>query len=568
MASFEQFKHPYPVNPDYEKRVAYFCMEYGIDQALKIYAGGLGYLAGSHMRSAYELRQNLIGIGILWKFGYYDQVRQPDKSMTAQFIEKQYSFLQDTGIVFTIKVDGHDVKVKAFYLPPSIFGTAPLFLLSTDLPENDWLAQSISHRLYDSNVSAKVAQYILLGLGGAKLLDIIGYDADIYHMNEAHALPAAFYLYDKQRDVAAVRNKLVFTTHTPVEAGNEKHDIRLLEQLSFFSNLSLEEVRQITGIDGHTFNQSLACLRLARLANGVSSIHGGVSREMWGTFNNICPITHITNAQNKKYWSDPIMDRELEAGEDDGLMRRKRWLKQRLFNLVADQTGKMFNPTTLTLVWARRFAAYKRADLITRDLERFERMVSNTEHPIQIIWAGKPYPTDYEAVSMFNGLVHLSKKYRNCAVLTGYELQLSKMLKQGSDVWLNTPRVPREASGTSGMTAAMNASVNCSTFDGWIPEFARHTENAFIVPKVDPTLPLHEQDQQDMDNMMRILEQEIIPMYYDRPKDWLKIVKTSMREVVPFFDSDRMAHQYYEKLYSANVEFISNVGQVAASSKN
>ena len=564
MTSFEHFKHPYPIDKAYQKRTAYFCMEFGIDQALKIYSGGLGYLAGSHMRSAYELRQNMIGIGILWKYGYYDQVRQGDKSMNAQFIEKNYSFLQDTGIVFSIKVDGHDVKVKAYYLAPEVFGTAPLFLLSTDLPENDWLAQTICHRLYDSNVSAKVAQYMLLGLGGAKLLDIIGYQPEVYHMNEAHALPAAFHLYHKTKDLEAVRQKLVFTTHTPVAAGNEKHDIRMLDQLGFFGTLSMQEVRNITGIEGDVFEQSLACLRLARLANGVSKIHGGVSRTMWGSYDRICPITHITNAQNKKYWSDKIMDKALESGDDAVLMQRKRWLKEKLFNLVADQTGKLFKPGTLTVVWARRFAGYKRADLLTRDLDRFERIIKNTERPVQFIWAGKPYPTDYEAVSMFNGLVHLSKKYKNCAVLVGYELALSKKLKQGSDVWLNNPRVPREASGTSGMTAAMNASVNLSTYDGWIPEFAKHGQNAFIVPQVDLKLTQHDQDQQDMNNLLDVLENEIIPTYYERPKDWWTIVKNGMRDVVPFFDSDRMASEYYEKLYTASSEKASDKLQRAA----
>ena len=197
MSQFQNFKPSYPLNKRYQKPVAYFCMEYGMDQALKIYSGGLGYLAGSHMRSAFTLQQNLVGIGILWKYGYYDQARGKDKSMEAQFIEKNYSYLEDTGIIFDIMVNKHPVKVKAFYLAPEIFGTAPLFLLSTDLPENDWLAQTICHRLYDSNVSTKIAQCMLLGVGGAKLLDIIGFQPEVYHMNEAHALPAAFYLYQK-----------------------------------------------------------------------------------------------------------------------------------------------------------------------------------------------------------------------------------------------------------------------------------------------------------------------------------------------------------------------------------
>jgi starch phosphorylase len=225
-------------------------------------------------------------------------------------------------------------------------------------------------------------------------------------------------------------------------------------------------------------------------------------------------------------------------------------MKRDLFHVVADQTGQLFNNETLTIVWARRFAAYKRADLFTYDLERFEKLLSNSKHPIQIIWAGKPYPMDYNAISMFNKLVHLSKKYTNIAVLVGYELRLSRLLKQGSDIWLNTPRIPREASGTSGMTAAMNGSVNFSTYDGWIPEFARHGVNSFLIPPVDQQLPVHQQDQLDVKNLYDILEEEILPAYYDNPDKWNEIVKNSMIDVIPYFAAARMAYQYYEKIYN------------------
>lgn len=549
MTAFNGFEHPYTFDPKYKQPVAYFCMEFAIDQALKIYAGGLGYLAGSHMRSAYALKQNLVGIGILWKYGYYDQGRKSDQSMEALFLEKNYSFLEDTGITFDIQINGHTAKVKAWYLPPEVFNTAPIFLLSTDLPENDYLSRTISYRLYESNVETKIAQYMLLGLGGARLLEEIGYEPEVYHMNEAHALPAAFHLYNKLNNKEEMRKHMVFTTHTPVEAGNEKHDIRQLEKMGFFQGLSLDEVRRISGVEGETFNQSLVALRFARLSNGVSRIHGGVSRKMWGDYEKISPIIHITNAQNKRYWSDDTLDEALERGDDELLRSRKRELKQQLFDIVADQTGRLFDPDVLTIVWARRFAGYKRADLITKDQEHFDKLMRQTEHPLQIIWAGKPYPTDYGAVSTFDSLVHLSKEYNNMAVLTGYELALSKALKGGSDIWLNTPRIPREASGTSGMTASMNASVNFSTFDGWIPEFARDGINSFIIPPADYNLPQHLQDQHDRNYLYAILEDRILPAYYDQPEVWLELVKNSMRDVVPFFDSDRMAHQYYERLY-------------------
>lgn len=546
----KQFQHPYEFDPKYKKSVAYFCMEYAIDQPLKTYSGGLGFLAGSHMRSAYELKQNVIGIGVLWKYGYYDQIRKADQSMDSLFQEKLYSFLEDTGIKFEIEINNHPVYVTAYYLPPKIFGTVPLFFLTTDLPENDYLAQTTSHKLYDSDPAGKVAQSILLGIGGAKLLDELNHETEVYHFNEAHALSAAFYLYNKNKDLNELKEKLVFTTHTPEEAGNEKHDIRLLDKLGFFCGISLDEIRKITGIKDNEFNHSLVALRLSKIANGVSRIHGEVSNKMWGKYDNISPIISITNAQNKKYWVDKELSSLLDKNDDSGIVKQKKELKKSLFEIVADQTGKLFDPEALTIVWARRFAAYKRANLITQDPERFHQLVSNNKYPIQIIWAGKPYPMDFNAISMFNSLVHLSKKYKNITVLVGYELKLSKLLKVGADIWLNNPRLPREASGTSGMTAAMNGAINFSTYDGWIPEFAKHGVNSFIVPAVDQSLPVHQQDQVDMQNLLTILEDEIIPTYYDKPESWLEIVKNSMHDVVPYFDSDRMAYQYYEKIYN------------------
>lgn len=549
--SFTPFSVPYPVEERYSKKVAYFSMEFATHQPLKIYSGGLGFLAGSHLRSAYELRQNLVGIGILWKYGYYDQERNQDQTLDVAWNEKQFSFLEDTGIKFQINIHEHPVWVKVWYLNPETFKTAPLFLLSTDVPENDYVSQTITHRLYDANVATKVAQFILLGVGGAKLIDLLGFNPELYHLNEAHGLSAAFYLYKKfGNDLKEVRKRLVFTTHTPEEAGNEKHDIYLCHKMSYFCGLSVAEVKELYGNDSDQFNHSLAALRFARLANGVSQLHGKVSRAMWGKYENICPIISITNAQNWRYWADKQLYRFAEAGDDYGIDDRKKYLKKRAFEIVADQTGKLFNPDVFTIVWARRFAGYKRAGLITTDEDRFEALLSSTQHPVQIIWAGKPYPVDHPAISEFNQLVHLSKKYKNVAVLIGYELTLSKRLKQAADCWLNNPRVPREASGTSGMTAAMNGAVNFSTDDGWIPEFINHGHNGFVVPKADyENMVTYEQDQYDLNKIYEILENEILPLYYSNYNTWRQVMKNGMQDVRLQFDSNRMAHEYYELLY-------------------
>lgn len=549
--SFTNYKVPYQPDSRYSKKVAYFSMEFAVHQPLKIYSGGLGFLSGSHMRSAYELKQNLIGIGILWKYGYYDQARNQDQTLQVQWNEKIYNFLEDTGIKFQISIHEHPVWVKAWYLNPETFKSAPMFLLSTDLPENDYVSQTISHRLYDANVATKVAQFILLGVGGAKLIDELGFKPDVYHLNEAHAISSAFYLYNKFGNIEEVKKRLVFTTHTPEEAGNEKHDIYLCQKMSYFCGTPLDEVRKLTGIYDDQFNHSLAALRFARIANGVSALHGEVSRKMWGHYEDIAPILSVTNAQNWRYWADKQLYFSMDENNDERFDDRKKYLKKRAFDIVADQTGKLMDPDVLTIVWARRFAGYKRADLIARDLERFNALLSNKKYPVQIIWAGKPYPVDYPAISDFNNLVHLSKGYNNVAVCTGYELALSKRLKQAADIWLNNPRVPREASGTSGMTAAMNGAVNFSTFDGWICEFANHGNNSFIVPSVDySSMHVHEQDQYDLDQLYEILEKQILPLYYDNYAVWRQIIKNGMRDVRFQFDSNRMADEYYNLLYN------------------
>jgi starch phosphorylase len=549
--SFRQFKVPYPFDERYSKKAAYFSMEFATHQPLKIYSGGLGFLSGSHLRSAYELRQNMIGVGILWKYGYYDQARNQDQTLQVTWMEKQYSFLKDTGIKFQITVHEHPVWVKAWYLDPEIFKTAPLFLLSTDLPENDYVSQTITHRLYDANVATKVAQFILLGVGGAKLIDELEFNPDVYHLNEAHGLSAAFYLYKKyENDLKEVKKRLVFTTHTPEEAGNEKHDIYLCHKMSYFCGLTVDEVKKLTGNNEDMFNHSLVALRFARLANGVSQLHGVVSREMWKKYSDICPIISITNSQNWRYWADKQLYKFMEEGNDWAFDDRKKHLKRRAFEIVADQTGKIFDSNVFTIVWARRFAGYKRASLIATEEEQFEKLLNDKKYPVQIIWAGKPYPVDYPAISEFNHLVHLSKKYNNVAVLVGYELGLSKRLKQAGDVWLNNPRVPREASGTSGMTAAMNGSVNFSTDDGWIPEFINHGHNGFVIPKADyGNMTVQEQDDYDLKKLYEILEKEILPLYYENYDTWRMVIKNGMRDVRFQFDSNRMAHEYYELLY-------------------
>ncbi len=537
--------HPYKPAKEYTKKVAYFSMEFGIDQSFNIYSGGLGFLAGSHMRSGLELKQNMIGIGMLWKYGYYDQARNEDQTLRRDFVEKTFDFLEDTGIEVEVKLhENPHVKVRAYVLKPEIFGTVPMYFLSTDVESNDFLSRTITNHLYDANEMTRVSQSIVLGIGGAKVVEALG-GADVYHLNEGHGLPAFYYLKDR----GVKKNQLVLTTHTPEKAGNEERDARHLNRCGFFGKTLTDKQLDKETINGGMLNYTLAALRMAKKANAVSKLHAVVSNNMWKEYKGICEIIPITNAQNQKFWQDKQVEDAWKKKDAKKYKKRKSELKSELFDEVKRQTGKKFDPNVLTFVWARRFAGYKRADLLLHDIKRFKKLISNNKYPVQIIWAGKPYPYDFYAIDIFNYLVLHSKNVPNLAVLTGYEIELSRELKCGSDIWLNTPRITREASGTSGMTAAMNGSVNVSINDGWIPEFQKNGKNSFILPEVDYKLPVHIQDKMDADNLYDILEKKVIPTFYDEPKKWQDIVFKAMDDVIPEFTSARMAADYYKKLY-------------------
>jgi starch phosphorylase len=525
-------------------------MEYAIHQPLKLYAGGLGFLAGSHMRSAFEMKQNLVGVGILWKYGYYDQVRKSDQTMDVLFQEKVYGFLEETDIKYSIQVSGHPVWVRVYYLAPEVFHTAPLFLLSTDLPENDYLAKTISHKLYDSNPETKIAAAILLGLGGAKLFEHINWKPKVYHLNESHALPIAFYLYHKYKSVDEVKDRMVFTNHTPEKGGNPLTDLSLLDKMGFFCNVPIEQIKMISQTQGDLLNHTLTALRLSRVANAVSKMHRETLSNNFSNHPACCPVISITNAQNFRYWSDEKMYNAVSNDSDSDLLKRKLECKDELFEVVSDQNGEILDRQILTIVFAKRFAGYKRPDLLLRNMERFERLVRNKERPVQFLWAGKPYPMDYTAISVFDKIINVCKSHSNCSVLVGYELRLSKMLKQGADVWLNVPRLTHEASGTSGMAAAMNGAINLGTPDGWYPEFAKSGVNGFVIAPADPILPDHIQDDEDAGKLYDLLEDVVIPMYYEDKKRWLTIVKNSMLDIIPYFDSNRMSAEYYQRMYT------------------
>ena len=540
---------PYVFDKKFERPVAYFSMEFAIDQALKTYSGGLGFLAGSHMRSVNDRRQNTVGVGILWSYGYYDQGRHENNTLKVDYRRKFYYFLEETGIIVDVMINGKPVHVKVYLLPAKTFESAPVILLSTDIYENDHLSRTITHRLYDPNEETRIAQEIVLGIGGVKALKALGQEIDVYHMNEGHALPLVFELMKEYPEMAELKKHIAFTTHTPEMAGNETHGVHFLSRMGFFNGFSLEEIQHKLDYYESDFSLTVGALKTAKRANAVSKIHEKVANEMWKDVPGRCEIISITNAQNMRYWSDKQLTSWMLEHEDYQLIGRKKHLKHLLFEEVADQTGKLFDPDVLTIVWARRFAEYKRPKLLTYDMERFRRLLNNKKYPVQVIWAGKPFPLDHQAIATFNELVVMSQEFSNVAVLTGYELRLSKMLKQGSDLWLNTPRWGREASGTSGMSAGVNASVHFSIDDGWHAEFQRDGINSFTIPHADPSLPNEEIDRLDYQAMMEKLENTILPLYYDKPKKWVEIAQNGMNDIITYFNTQNMVEKYYELLY-------------------
>lgn len=524
--------------------VAYFSMEIAIDQSLATYSGGLGFLAGSHMQSAGYLQMPMVGVTMLWSFGYYDQRIDENGNVEVAFIRKYYDFLTDINVSTTVKVFGEDVTVKAYKVEGELFGTCPIYLLTTDIDGNSEFARKISHKLYDGDEKIRIAQETVLGIGGIKILQEVGYNFDVIHLNEGHALPAAFELLKQYKgNLNAVRKKTVFTTHTPVPAGNEVHWVDTLMEAGFFAGCSRETAVEL---GGENFSLTVAALRMSRIANAVSQLHGLVANKMWEWVKGRCHIRAITNAVNLHYWQDA---RIAEAKSFDDLLNAKREMKRELFQYISDTSGKRFDPDVLTITWARRFADYKRAWLILMDEERISKLLN--ENKVQLIFAGKFHPDDNMGRETFNNILRKSYNMKNVVVLPGYELALSAKLKKGSDIWLNTPTRPLEASGTSGMSANMNGAIHFSIYDGWTVEGTFPGINGYTVeyPGLDDDIPWQERHWKDNQYIMSTLENEIIPTYYENKQEWARLMRQAVRTSEAYFNSDRMVIEYFNRIY-------------------
>ncbi|KAB3534098.1 alpha-glucan family phosphorylase [Alkaliphilus pronyensis] len=527
-------------------KVAYFCMEYGLDESFKIYSGGLGILAGDHLKGARDNNLPLVGIGIKWKQGYVEQIVSQGKLYDG-YRQYDYDFLEDTGVKVKVRIRQNDVYCKVWRV--DCFGNAPLYLLDTDLEENN--QRWITGQLYGGFSEDRIAQEMILGIGGVKALRALGINVDVYHFNEGHAALAGLELIREKMDKGysfkeawdKTRNEVVFTTHTPIKAGNEHHSIETLLYMGANLNFSVEELNEIGGVP---FNMTVAALRMSRKANAVAALHNETANKMWRDIKEKASIIGITNGIHKGTWVDDRMRKEFNSLEE--MWNNHMEIKRELIAFVEEKTGKRLKEKALLIGFSRRAAAYKRSDLIFKDEKMLEDYLQSGD--VQIIFSGKAHPLDDSGKKIVLNLVEMSKKYPNSVVfIENYDIEIGKMLTRGCDVWLNNPRRPNEASGTSGMKAAMNGVLNCSTLDGWWPEVCQHGVNGWVIGDETVSQVKEEQDDKDAKALYEVLLTEVIPTYYKKPQKWLKMMDASIKTTSQYFSVDRMLQEYYDLMY-------------------
>lgn len=527
-------------------RIAYFCMEYGLHPQLPIYAGGLGILAGDYLKAAYDLDVPMVGIGILWRQDYTEQFISADGHPYDVYPDFDYEFIKDTGITVQLRIRGEDVTCKVRLVDQ--YGNAPLYLLDTNFPgsAHGWM----TNRLYGGGNQDRIAQEMILGIGGLRALRALGIKVDEYHFNEGHAVFAGLELIREKMAIGlsfrdawkATQEQIVFTTHTPVAAGNEAHDHALLQQMEAYNGLTYEQVEEI---GGNPFNMTVAALKLSHLANAVSKLHGHTARNMWQGISGSAPIISITNGVHCETWQEPSITEAFEKNGD--LLQPHQGCKQALIDFIFQQTGAKLDPNILLIGFARRAAAYKRSELIFRDASIIEPLLNKGK--IQLVFSGKAHPNDQSGKDIIQELVRMDRKFGEKVVfLENYNMQIAKLLIQGCDIWLNNPRKPLEASGTSGMKAAMNGVLNLSVVDGWVPEGPQHGVSGWLIEHAKKALE-QEQDQLDMQTLYKILLEEVIPTYYENKKGWTDMMRASIDMSRWQFSSHRMVREYYDVLY-------------------
>ncbi|MND84438.1 Maltodextrin phosphorylase [compost metagenome] len=527
--------------------VAYFSMEYGLHSDFKMYAGGLGILAGDYIKGAKDINAPLVAIGLKWKQGYTDQRIDANGKPYDTYHNYVYDFLEDTGVKVSVKVRGLDVICKVWKTEK--FGNNPLYLLDTDIPENSdtW----ITGQLYGWFGEERIAQEIVLGIGGVKAMRALQIPAEVYHFNEGHAALAATELIrekmcsGKSFEEAwnATREEVVFTTHTPIKEGNETHPIEKLEYMSAFNGLTRDQMERI---GGNPFNMTIAGLRLSRISNGVAELHADTSNKMWKEVAGRSEIIGITNAIHTPTWVDERITKAYKENGDIWAVHNE--VKGELIDFIKERTGIQLNKDNLLIGFSRRAAPYKRSDLIFSKPEVIEPYLKSGK--IQIVFSGKAHPLDDVGKKIVSNLVDMMKKYPKSVVfLENYDMTIGAQLTRGSDIWLNNPRRPLEASGTSGMKAAMNGVLNCSVLDGWWPEACIDGENGWQIGDGFETTDFEVLDRHDSDALYDVLLNKVVPTYYENREKWVQMMKKSIETTSEFFATKRMLDEYYNKMY-------------------
>lgn len=529
------------------KKVAYFCMEYGLHEDMKIYSGGLGILAGDILKASKDMDLPLVGIGLLWRQGYTRQLigennRPYDSYPTNDYI---YDFLEDTGVTVKVKLRGEEVKIKVWKLEK--YENNPLYLLDTNLAENgsnSW----ITGQLYGWFEEERLAQEIVLGIGGIRALRALDIDIDIYHFNEGHAVLAGTELIQEKIDQGLTfdqawqntKKEVVFTTHTPIKEGNEEHGLNVIEYMGAENGLTLD---QMVKIGGAPFNMTVAGLKLSNIANGVAQLHGDTARKMWENIDDRAPIKAITNGVHRPSWVDKRIIENKD--EPEKLWENHQKIKGELINYVRENTGTKLNQDKLLIGFARRAAPYKRSDFIFRKPEIIGEYLKKGE--IQIIFSGKAHPLDDTGKDIVQNLIKMTEKYPESVVfLEDYNIEIGRILTRGVDLWLNNPRRPLEASGTSGMKAAMNGILNLSILDGWWPEACRHGINGW---QFGNGYQGKGQDEHDLKHLYKVLLEEVLPTYYKNKDSWIEMMQNSIDDTYERFSAKAMVRKYYEQLY-------------------
>ncbi len=601
--------------------VAYFSAEFGLHESLRIYSGGLGILAGDHMKSASDLGIPFVGLGLFYRQGYFKQRIGPDGWQQELYPPSSPETLpmelvrntQGGPLLNSVHIGHSTVKFQAWRVR---IGRGTLYLLDTNIPENEQHYQWITAAVYGGDIDTRIGQEIVLGIGGVRLLRSLGITPSVYHMNEGHS---AFLVLELLREkleegmeleeaVRTVRSQCVFTTHTPVPAGHDRFSSELMaHSLGAFwksTGLSHEQLmsfgRVHAGDAQEPFVMTVLALKMSRGANAVSELHGRVSREMWHSLYpdepvDRVPIGHITNGVHTPSWATlrahEFWNKRLGFDWTDKLMEPAFWEKMEFNGLATDEElwafryilrrdlvefvrrqykeryervngdsgfsfEKFLSPDALTICFARRFATYKRAPLLFRHLEKVLPLFNDPARPLQMVFAGKAHPRDDEGKRYIQRIIEMTRHpqlFGRVVFVENYNIEVARHLVSGADVWLNNPRRPLEASGTSGMKVVIHGGLNLSIMDGWWRE-GYNGKNGWAIGDDSSVPDVDAQDEQDFENLFRALSEEVIPEFFDRdeegiPRRWIARIRNSMRTLIPAYSTDRMVAEYVKKYY-------------------